>query len=451
VEPSAASASTRTIAEAFTPDAVAAALAEISDSNDQIMANKRLRNRDYDSNMASLGGRLSRFEQIFSEVRDSIGTVRAESASLVVLNINTCSVVGDSIKDFICAMENTNKKNAVALEDYERRIFDMTAVHTKSIGDMQAKLQGSFDRMKYLEKTFQNVPGLVTTHLEDRLPAILTDVVGKALAPTLTTVLTECLPPTLTDVLGCSLADFQSQFGTAGGVESTLQVRKLLEAAADHHISDHSAVMTAIEGIGACLLALDDVIASSDASLPAVKPTHTPTRPACSVHLPVPHDWGCNFQPSAPAPPPPVPSTAPSPLMVSGLRVNTAHAGDPGGRIKTPRSIDPARRARNMKTNRFDLAGLADSGYHIGDDGVALLNERIISNCGYQSYHVDHLEDVLLCFQEIVNLHRLVVQTWTNTRLQCVATQEKSDSEVNVDSKELKQKLTSIENYERLG
>jgi hypothetical protein len=137
--------------------------------------------------------------------------------------------------------------------------------------------------------------------------------------------------------------------------------------------------------------------------------------------------------------------------MVSGLRVNTAHAGDPGGRIKTPRSIDPARRARNMKTNRFDLAGLADSGYHIGDDGVALLNERIISNCGYQSYHVDHLEDVLLCFQEIVNLHRLVVQTWTNTRLQCVATQEKSDSEVNVDSKELKQKLTSIENYERLG
>ncbi len=33
----------------------------------------------------------------------------------------------------------------------------------------------------------------------------------------------------------------------------------------------------------------------------------------------------------------------------------------------------------------------------------------------------------------------------------CVATQEKSDSEVNVDSNELKQKLTSIENYEHLG
>ena len=68
-----------------------------------------------------------------------------------------------------------------------------------------------------------------------------------------------------------------------------------------------------------------------------------------------------------------------------------------------------------METNRFDLAGLADTGYHIGDDGVALLNEMIISNCGYKSFHVDHPEDVLLCFQEIVNLHRLVVQTWTNT------------------------------------
>jgi hypothetical protein len=69
-----------------------------------------------------------------------------------------------------------------------------------------------------------------------------------------------------------------------------------------------------------------------------------------------------------------------------------------------------------MKTNCFDLAGLTDTGYHIGDDGVDLLNEMIISNCGYQSFHADHPEDILLCFQEIVNLHRLVVQTWTNTR-----------------------------------
>ena len=263
-------------------------------------------------------------------------------------------------------------------------------------------------------------------HLEDRLLAILTNVVTTALAPTLTAVLTECLPPTMSDVLAGSLVDFKSQFGAAGGAELTLRVRELLEAAADTQISDHLAVMTAIEGIGARLSVLDDVIASSDvfassdASHPVDHHIHTPppvaTHPAGLVHLPVPSTWGHNFQPSAPAPPTPAPPTAPFHSSAFGLRVDTAHAGAPGGKIKTPRSLDPARRARTMKTNRFDLAGLADTGYHIGDDGVALLNEMIIRNCGYKSFHVDHPEDVLLCFQEIVNLHRLVVQTWTNTR-----------------------------------
>ena len=108
--------------------------------------------------------------------------------------------------------------------------------------------------------------------------------------------------------------------------------------------------------------------------------------------------------------------TSSSPFsLVYGLRVDTAHAGVPGGRIETPCSIDPAWRARNIETNRFDLAGLADTGYHVGDDGVDALNVMIIGNCGYQLFHVDHPEDVLLCFQEIINLHRVVVQTWTST------------------------------------
>ena len=65
-EPSAASASprtlaaaSRTVAAAFTPDAMAAALVEILVSSDQLTANKCLRNQDYDSNMTTLGGRLS--------------------------------------------------------------------------------------------------------------------------------------------------------------------------------------------------------------------------------------------------------------------------------------------------------------------------------------------------------------------------------------------------------
>ena len=81
-----------------------------------------------------------------------------------------------------------------------------------------------------------------------------------------------------------------------------------------------------------------------------------------------------------------------------------ATADIPGGRIKTPCSTDPAQHAWNMKTNRFDLAGLADTNYHICDFGVNILTIIITSKCGYQSFHVDHPEDVLLCFQENVNI-----------------------------------------------
>ena len=178
---------------ALTPAAVEAALAAISD-------NDRQRARDYDTNMATFGGRVSRFEEIFSEVNESIGLVRAESASLVVLNKHTSHVVDTSIETFLWIMENKAKENAAALEAFNQRSLAATEAHMttiaeahkKTIGDMQAKLQGSFDRMRYLEKTFQDVLGLITTHLETQLPAILTDVVGTALAPTLTTVLNEC-------------------------------------------------------------------------------------------------------------------------------------------------------------------------------------------------------------------------------------------------------------------
>jgi hypothetical protein len=248
-EPSAASASTGTMAAAFNPAAVAAALAEILELNIQLLANNCLRSRDYNTNMATVGGRLSQFEQIFSEVNESIGMVWAESVSLVTLNKHTSTVVDNSIADFIRTMENNAKKKAAALEDYNQRTLAMTAAHLKSIGDMQAKLQGSFDRMKYLMKTFQDVPGLITTHLEAQLPAILTNVVGTALAPTLTTVLNKCLPCTMTDVLEGSLMDFQSRLGAAGGAESTLRVQELLDAAADSHNCAHTAVMTAIEDI----------------------------------------------------------------------------------------------------------------------------------------------------------------------------------------------------------
>ena len=55
LEPSAASFSTGTTAAAFNPAAVAAALAEILESNSQLLANDRLCSRHYDTNMATFG------------------------------------------------------------------------------------------------------------------------------------------------------------------------------------------------------------------------------------------------------------------------------------------------------------------------------------------------------------------------------------------------------------
>jgi hypothetical protein len=65
-------------------------------------------------------------------------------------------------------------------------------------------------------------------------------------------------------------------------------------------------------------------------------------------------------------------------------------------------------------TSKFDLAGLADVKYHVADMGVKELTLQIISNCCYQSFHWNHPEDILLCYSEIVNIHRIVLQVWTN-------------------------------------
>ena len=67
-----------------------------------------------------------------------------------------------------------------------------------------------------------------------------------------------------------------------------------------------------------------------------------------------------------------------------------------GGKITSPRFMDRSRVARAKNTSKFDLAGLAEAKYHISNMGVNVLTPQIISNCGYQSFHRDHREDILL-------------------------------------------------------
>jgi hypothetical protein len=64
-EPSVATAFMGAMAAKFSHETVEAVLAEITESHQQMVASERQRNRDYDKNMASLGGHHSRVEQIF--------------------------------------------------------------------------------------------------------------------------------------------------------------------------------------------------------------------------------------------------------------------------------------------------------------------------------------------------------------------------------------------------
>ena len=105
--------------------------------------------------MSPMRSPLTGIEQMFSDVRENIGLVCAESASLVVINRSTCTTVDDSTAKFLRALEITAQKNDKAFAAYEQRVMAMTEVPSKSISNMQAKLQGSFDRMKYLEKRFR--------------------------------------------------------------------------------------------------------------------------------------------------------------------------------------------------------------------------------------------------------------------------------------------------------
>jgi hypothetical protein len=94
--------------------------------------------------------------------------------------------------------------------------------------------------------------------------------------------------------------------------------------------------------------------------------------------------------------------------------IDTSTGTGLGGMITTPCFVDRFHVAWAKNTSKFDLASLAEAKYHIGKMGVEVLTPQIISNCGYQSFHRDHPEDILLCYSEIANIHCLILQGWTN-------------------------------------
>jgi hypothetical protein len=134
---------------------------------------------------------------------------------------------------FLQAMEANAASFWLYVEKANENLATIAGNHTQTMTHMQGKLKSSFDRMKYLKKTFASVPERVTNHLDAMLPAILTKVVGKALTPSLTMIVTESLPPTMASVLEGSFTDFQSRFDSAISAGMMQQVQELLETAMD--------------------------------------------------------------------------------------------------------------------------------------------------------------------------------------------------------------------------
>jgi len=147
---------------------------------------------------------------MLSDVRGDIARLSSESSALIELNRSTrlavadinrgTQTVADTMADFLRSVEASETQHRQALEasetrnrqalaayrtSFEQSLKDVTGAHAKTMDDMQSKVKSSFDRMKYLEKTFASVPERITNHLDVQLPAILTDVVGKAITPTL--------------------------------------------------------------------------------------------------------------------------------------------------------------------------------------------------------------------------------------------------------------------------
>jgi hypothetical protein len=87
-----------------------------------------------------------------------------------------------------------------------------------------------------------------------------------------------------------------------------------------------------------------------------------------------------------------------------------------GGAIVSPRTSDRERLARDLKLSRYDIASLAIANYHGKEDGVQMLMEQFIHNCGYSSLLPESPKDILICYRDIIMVHHKVINGWVNYR-----------------------------------
>ena len=84
-----------------------------------------------------------------------------------------------------------------------------------------------------------------------------------------------------------------------------------------------------------------------------------------------------------------------------------------GGMIVSPRNADRRRQALAQKISPFDVARLGNIRYHGGTNGYTPLTASIIHRCGYTEIHSS---DVLLAYNDIIDVHSHTCDNWEHPR-----------------------------------
>jgi hypothetical protein len=146
--------------------------------------------------------------------------------------------------------------------------------------------------------------------------------------------------------------------------------------------------------------------------------THRDVSPARNPYLPrnslrqttLPESFFCEHRPGAPEP---IHATPGGPGAASGTDNIRPVVG---GSIISPRHQNQDLRARALGTSRFDVIRLACSDYHMGMDGITTLTDDHLKARGFAQVTAT-VEDVMICYNDIILAHRKIVELWYNAYL----------------------------------
>jgi hypothetical protein len=72
--------------------------------------------------------------------------------------------------------------------------------------------------------------------------------------------------------------------------------------------------------------------------------------------------------------------------------------------------------ALQQRISRKDILRLANSNYHRGPYGLNILDDRALIECGYTTAAHHGLAEVMICYNDIITIHRTVHNKWSNDR-----------------------------------